>query len=344
MNVKKKYRLGWCSRILIVAALLCFIVQLAIVPGAPNSIITGVPVGHRQRRPTPPGATTSNRRLLYVHIGKTGGEWIKSQLAIICKTRKNPKLRQTCLDSFPTEATSTELSRQTGGYLHVHNLFPRNAIAWASHYLFSIRHPLQRLVSWYVYNHPQSCDPRESNSPSCKSSDWKTKFFDCFPTLEVLGGGQISKEKDDDCAQVLWNGWYGRLSNVKDPNHLYWNYQFYWNQTMAHWPKPLLVVRQEHLTMDLNHLESYLGTKSTPRPWRPSDAQHFVTGRVPSTLTIKATQNLCCLLQTEMEIYQRLIQLAENLSDTDKMETIDQAYQLCGVRNHDWNELHCEPK
>lgn len=220
MNTKKKFRLGWCSRILFLAALLCLCLQLAIVATDQHSrpITTGV---HRPSNYT----ATSTRRIVYVHIGKTGGEFIKSQLAIICKTRKNPKVKQTCLDSFatPQEAT-TALSRQTGGYLHVHTLFPRNAVAWASHYLFSIRHPLHRLVSWYVYNHPQSCDPRESNSPSCKSSDWKTQFFECFPTLEALGRGHISK-KAGNCAQVLWNGWYGRLSNVKEPNHLYWNYQ-----------------------------------------------------------------------------------------------------------------------
>ena len=111
---------------------------------------------------------------------------------------------------------------------------------------------------------------------------------------------------------------------------------------MARWPKPVLAVRQEDLIRDLNHLESFLGTKSTPRPWRPSDSQHIVTGRVPSTLTIQASQRLCCLLQPELEIYQRLVQLAENLSDADKMDTIHQAYQLCGIKNHDWKELPCE--
>lgn len=110
---------------------------------------------------------------------------------------------------------------------------------------------------------------------------------------------------------------------------------------MASWPKPVLVVRQEHLTSDLNQLEWFLGAKSVPRPWRPADSQHFVTGRVPSTLSIEASQSLCCLLQQEMEIYQRLVQLAENLSDADKKETIHQTFQLCGVRNDNWGELPC---
>lgn len=161
-------------------------------------------------------------RILYVHIGKTGGEWIKSQLSVICKTRKNPQVKKACLEKFQT-TSSSQLSLQTVGYFHVHNLFPRNGHALASHYLFSIRHPLTRLVSWYVYNHPRSCDPRENNSPSCKTSDWKTKFFTCFPTLEEFG--KQPSENNDECGKVLWDGWYGRVNNVKEPNHLYWNYQ-----------------------------------------------------------------------------------------------------------------------
>lgn len=187
---------------------LWFLVQLALVP-SPG-----------QRHPLRTNTGISPRRIVYVHIGKTGGEWIKSQLAVICKTRKNPKLKQSCLDSFQT-LPSTQLSQQTVGYFHVHNLYPRNAHALASHYLFSIRHPLKRLISWYIYNHPQSCDPREPNSPSCKSNEWKTQFFDCFPTLEALG----MMVEGDTCAQVLWNGWNGQVSDVKQPNHLYWNYK-----------------------------------------------------------------------------------------------------------------------
>ena len=185
------------------------------------------------------------RRILYVHIGKTGGEWIKSQLLVVCHTRKNAKLKASCFERFKTEGSvpataaevhaskETELSRQTIGYLHVNTLFPRNGHQLASHYLYSVRNPLNRLISWYIYNHPQSCDPREGNSPSCKKNAWKTSFYKCFPLLESLGWKNTSTKdiiSGDDhlqtskCSEILWNGWKGNVSNVKDPNHLYWNY------------------------------------------------------------------------------------------------------------------------
>ena len=187
----------------------------------------------------------STWRILYVHIGKTGGEWIKSQLSVVCQTRKNSKRKASCLERFqkkglvPATATvvqasqETELSKQTIGYLHVNNLYPRNGHQLASHYLYSVRNPLTRLISWYIYNHPQSCDPREDNSPSCKKNAWKTSFYQCFPLLESLGWKNTSDNnpvfggdllRTNHCSKIFWDGWKGHVSQVKDPNHLYWNY------------------------------------------------------------------------------------------------------------------------
>lgn len=172
--------------------------------------------------------TKSSYRIVYVHVGKTGGEFIKAQFPIICNIRKNKSVQQTCRNKFfsdsDTDAVTSLLGSAVKGYIHTRTIYPRNAIPLATHFLFSIRHPLQRLASWYVYNHPMSCDPRESNSPSCKtknqileeeeeesdavtrpsstfagstsfkttpgqssSSRWLVAFFrDCFPTFDQL--------------------------------------------------------------------------------------------------------------------------------------------------------------
>lgn len=179
--------------------------------------------------------------IVYVHIGKTGGEWLKAQLQIICKTRRNPNIRMACLQQrYPSL-----LSKQTIGYIHASNIYigdnkrrtiPRkesvtDVASVFSHYLFTVRHPLRRLISWYTYNHPTSCAPREPHSPACKTSDWKRDFFDCFPTMQSLGDKILSKQETDlKCYNVLWNGWrandhgVGKLE-AKEPNHLHWNYQ-----------------------------------------------------------------------------------------------------------------------
>jgi hypothetical protein len=179
--------------------------------------------------------------IVYVHVGKTGGEWLKAQLEIICKTRRNPNIRMACLQQrYPSL-----LSKQTIGYIHASNIYigdnkrrtvPRkesvtDVASVFSHYLFTVRHPLRRLISWYTYNHPTSCAPREPHSPACKTSDWKRDFFDCFPTMQSLGEKILSKQETDvKCYNVLWNGWQANDQGVgkleaKEPNHLHWNYQ-----------------------------------------------------------------------------------------------------------------------
>ena len=182
--------------------------------------------------------------IVYVHVGKTGGEWIKTQLKMVCKTRRNRNIRAVCLQQkYPTL-----LSTLAVGYIHTSTMYidsdvqkPRQTIPRTksirdasgafSHYLFSIRHPLRRLVSWYTYNHPKSCDEREPHSPSCKTSVWKTSFYECFPRLQDLANHiQPAARMDmqgDDCIKIFWNGWYARGDNIepKDSNHLHWNYQ-----------------------------------------------------------------------------------------------------------------------
>ena len=194
-------------------------------------------------------------KIVYVHVGKTGGEWIKSQLPVICKTRRNSKLKQNCLQRFATSATPNAITDTTPalsllqnaviGYIHTTLIYPKN-IQYSlaiTHYLFSIRHPYERFQSWYIYNHPKSCDPREYNSPSCKtknaiieglssstaikSSSWNKLFFhDCFPTFydlmdynsnkkivskvgqvrdSVAGNNDVSSTTVS-CSTVLWNG------------------------------------------------------------------------------------------------------------------------------------------
>lgn len=271
---------------------------------------------------------------------------VKSQLAMVCKTRKNPQLREKCLNSFQY-TNSSQVSQHTIGYTHANSLFPKNGYELATHYFFSVRLPLRRLSSWYVYNHPRSCDPRESNSPSCKKNAWKQRFFTCFPTLEELGSSfaQLLDANPDDCARTFWKGWYGVVENKKFPNHLYWNYLYYHNETRARGrDKGIMVIRQESLAKDLTALDDFLGDgKSTPtRPedWRRPDSRHYLTGRVSNSLSAPSIRSLCCLLQQEISIYENLVRAAENLNPSEKQDTLMNSLRSCGAEES-WEDLHC---
>jgi hypothetical protein len=173
----------------------------------------------------------AKNRILYVHVGKTGGEFVKAQLQVSCKTRKNRDLKRECQDRFADGVPSTQVSQQTVGYLHVDSiLYPRNAIPLATHYMYTLRNPLDRVISWYIYNHPWSCDRRDSSSPSCQMEErpsgcWGFRFFQCFPTVESFASEiDPSKPNNDKCNQIAWQGIHGQAPD-KELNHLLWNYK-----------------------------------------------------------------------------------------------------------------------
>jgi hypothetical protein len=69
-------------------------------------------------------------------------------LQVICKTRKNRLVKQECTQRFADKKQKTMISSQTMGYLHANSIFPKNGRRAATHFLFSVRHPLSRFLSW----------------------------------------------------------------------------------------------------------------------------------------------------------------------------------------------------
>ena len=135
--------------------------------------------------------------------------------------------------------------------------------------------------------------------------------------------------------------------------HVAFPLQYYWNQTHSTESsnnKPFLVVRQEHLHDDMNRLEEFLKGSQTiqerssslsPPKWRPTDSQHFTTGRVSATLSWDARRNVCCTLRDEFRIYHMLINRAENLDALAIQETSQEDLRVCSVGS--WQELVCPP-
>ena len=185
--------------------------------------------------------TENPYRILYVHVGKTGGEWVKAQVQVSCKTRKNPSIRKACTQEFadPRYPTPTRLSQYTIGYLHTTLMYPRNAISLATHYMYTLRNPTARICSWYLYNHPESCNLEEDDrSPSCKLHQspskypWSATFFSCFPTLETFAQTFLEADNDmnrnETCKTIAWQAILGKEGDVgqeKQMNHLFWNYK-----------------------------------------------------------------------------------------------------------------------
>lgn len=82
----------------------------------------------------------ANRTMIFVHVGKTGGETIKWRLQVVCNLRGSQRKKARCFEQF-TRGES-RLSHATIGYTHCGSQRPKNTMAAATMFLFSIRDPI----------------------------------------------------------------------------------------------------------------------------------------------------------------------------------------------------------
>jgi hypothetical protein len=147
-----------------------------------------------------------NHSILFVHVGKTGGETIQWRMKLSCKLRRSVAMKEECFQYFTGEESM--LSKATIGHLHCDKLRPKESLARSTAFLFSVRHPVDRIVSWFQYMHPSNCVP---NIPSgaCNlkkdNNPWGIKFYQtCFPDINDLGRALVTPTTNGsmDCSAL----------------------------------------------------------------------------------------------------------------------------------------------
>jgi Sulfotransferase family len=175
-------------------------------------------------------------KLMFVHIGKTAGETLKHHLRVTCTApRRNAVKRNNCYKEWQTPTARTndtnlttstttttvnggvavrhesEISQRTVAYMHCNLLQPssRGGINATIHdqittHLFCIRSPVDRIISWFRYIHPNACRGSTRHGDTTAACVYKrrmvhqnntlvTTFANCFPTLghflDSLGRG-----------------------------------------------------------------------------------------------------------------------------------------------------------
>ncbi|CAJ1939211.1 unnamed protein product [Cylindrotheca closterium] len=311
---------------------------------------------------------TKPRRVLFVHIGKTGGETIRQTLRVACRMRQNPSLQESCLQKFKNDPSlgKTPLNQQTIGTIHCLLMVPANALSKASTLLVSVRNPIERVISWFRYLHPGNCNPLvDKQSTACnvkkalrrerkearkrqkrgtkggdKPSSWITRFFQCFDSLPQVG---LALKRDDaslaaanNCSALAQKTIRGAASPIS--SHIYFNYEYYWNQTLALGPElETMVVRTEYLWEDLDHVQSLLHddgaenatTTQYNLPPRNNHTHGSESHRHVDSISGPALQYLCCALSREIYFYVGWIHRAVNLDVVHKQQALDGVTKYC---------------
>jgi hypothetical protein len=297
-------------------------------------------------------------RVYFVHVGKTGGETLRQILRYSCRLRANPTHRRACLQFFQ-QHKETELSRYTLGIMHANLQKPKQGMARATTFLWTLRNPIERVISSYRYMHPGNCGGDleamaclVKRSIALNKNPWARDFFTCFPVMEDFAQGLFfSKQPSKDlrsnltgadtslsinklgvnCSQLAWNTILGM---VPASGHLYYNHQYYWNQTLEQYPdKQVWVVRTEFLWTDLQRIEQQ-GFNDTMNPNLPALVQDVKHGseshQRKGTLSDAGRRFLCCALVKELIIYGRLLEAATNLDPSAKNQSMSIVLQQCG--------------
>ena len=289
---------------------------------------------------------STKRRIFFVHVGKAGGETVRGVLKVMCRFRVNPVRRKECYQPFEGRH-ELQLSNETVGVIHCNNPRPAHILkkpesrASITTYLWVVRNPIDRVVSWFNYMNPKNClvkgikgvDPDAAclleKSLQRVPHGWGFGFYRvCFqkvedfawsldPSLPYEKGGEkvfyndtsassvFNTTTNDTCSQLAWLGLRGQAHEGQS-NHLHYNYQYYAKATHLIEEgagKEILAVRTESLWEDLHEIERYIGGEQDFDSNDYQDVDHGSNRHWhKSRLSPKGAEILCCALYQAGEI------------------------------------------
>lgn len=267
------------------------------------------------------------QRVCFVHIGKTAGSTLSCFLGF-----QYPA----CKDHI--KLIPGNLPLVTTNLIHTHyDTCKRAPIAL---YLFTLRDPLQRLLSWFTYERPY-------NGMSERQFLAKRPLYlDCgYQSMDAVGLA-LREGNRTECARVAWRAVQGRHGYM---SHNKYNYGHYWRMVLeqqqqnstSHAEAPrIVVVRTEHLEQDWKSVEALVSAAAAKnnRQANSSTNVEFPRKNISTKkeqdrhLSATAHRNLCDALCEEIQVYKKLLRFAENLMPEDIDESMQELRNHCPIQ------------
>jgi hypothetical protein len=287
-------------------------------------------------------------RFCLVHVGKTAGSKLSCELGM-----HN-------LDYFHCAQNHTyspsALRKAFAGHVHIHRVhhYKCEEAAGVNAFLVTLRNPVDRLVSWYYYEHP-----RDFNGPKrmwryniCTKKQfhrWSGNPDGCFRTLDDFAQHSIhpnpnqmntSSTNTQGCQELAWDVARGQVPCFM---HNAMGYGYYVDQMKAlrkaNQTYTMLAIRTEHLADDWNKLEEAFGGYSKKNATVTGAARFATTaGTVrqknsnrdaEEDLSTQGRLNLCSALCEEIQVYKILLKGAVNLSPNQVQESLLELITSC---------------
>ena len=312
-----------------------------------------------------------DRIITLIHIGKAGGVSLRRLTVIYCKlffrrqkwdTTREKRIAK-CIDKYFPDPDLHPMTHQTQHYFHIEE-YNATTMEQSTSFLVPLRNPVERIISTYRYSHPGNCNDENRNEVwrprGCEVEKHRNKtgltqnfiHFTCFPSPAMEDFAQalmkpwtktrawknLSLSERRQCrylAREMVQG-YGSFGSAP---HMLYNYAYYAQRSIWKYPdKEVFALRTEHRE-DMVALDKLLGGNGEFEQDR--EVSHGSEGYVPSPLSTEAYQKLCCVLETEIEVYQDILERARNLDATAKQESLDSLREKCGITTS-WTEWRVE--
>ena len=249
-------------------------------------------------------AVPKEKQLCFVHCGKTGGSSIGCSLGFQLHCDFNDhRVQHSVLAASTTHTVHSNI-----------NDCPQDT----QNYLISVRNPLDRLLSVFVYERPSVEDGFFTNKEQNRLQIYRECGFRTLNELAEQGlapegtASPVCKKRASEYVQGLQRFGY----------HAFFNYQYYLKELRLAESAKLFVIRNEHMVDDWNRIESILGGTQVVQKLshvNSSDGKRLEGDRI---LSERARHLLCEALRDEIQAYKTILHQAVNLNKQDVQSSL----------------------
>ena len=278
-------------------------------------------------------SSNSKKKICLVHLGKTAGSTITCMMNH--SVQHSGKGNSRCDDIATTPTTNrsvTAIAKYVTQRIHLEPAPAVNNTKFDS-FLITLRNPIDRIISWYYYLHPNYLPPK---LPRHKAGCDNFAFFQCWPTLQEftnigLDKSRENKDDDDDDKTIQCKTMAKEIATgARHCWHNYWNFNRTYSPLLqaaatddVRQRPEIFAIRTEHTWEDWQIIDKMLGGTGKLDE-TPITKNQFTSEYRNKTLDGIGRNNLCHALCEEIQIYKRLLILSRNLCPVDKQQSIQE--------------------
>ena len=307
--------------------------------------------------------------LVFVHLGKTAGSSITCMLdpsiyhsghgnsqcddprSIKEETARSPASKNRLANEV--ENVKSTISQRVVRRVHLEPA----PVEDYSGFLITVRNPLDRIISWFYYNHPMYPPVK---LPRHRRGCDDFAIFQCWNDIQSLSEdgllnptntifGSSDTNDSQKCKELAWDS----ITGKRHCWHNYFNYNFTYGKLVqtveyeqriyprignrtdanvtAKQPKIIFALRTEHLEQDWARTDLMLGGDGSSEEKVPHKNEwNTENGMTPNkTLSYVGRSNLCKALCEEIQIYKMLLHLAVNIDPVSEKQSLNELLHSC---------------